>query len=533
MRQTVRAQMIQKPLGVLASMAAFLTIFLSSGAVADINWTTDRYVRNHYACMISTRDGLKPEFSEGEYAWASWMTGLADLTHDGIPEVIAGYEHEYSRGYGPWTREIYQYGFYSIDPEFEAPPNTRFLAARTMLTQDFNSDGLDDIIFIQHGPDYEPYVPARNEILLSSPDGYQTSYMNGGASLFHGGAAGDFDNDGDVDVVVTPGRRNEILILYNDGSGSFPEIRQLTGFGRIYNIKSWDIDSDGYLDLIFDGHEEPITVLWGDGYGGFSDWTIVRDLNAPDLMQDAVFVEGDQGGVDVIVNSSLSVNQPIPYQGYSLDRISFEGRNIAFVSNVDRVETPNTNFRVWLNFIHGCDLGSDGDLDIIFESFGANERFIGANAEWIFLDKIVWENLGDRSVRIAILDSDHRLVPDGFMPEDFFREAAVADRLGLSLNRYLPAQTYAMTRVDLPFFERHRRLIESIVNHQTINPSASWNTGAELSDRARRILEQRGQQIQTSQEPDNTGPTWNTGAELSDRARRILQDREDQELLEN
>jgi FG-GAP-like repeat len=491
-----RTKMTQMQLSILARIAAFSTIIFSSGAAADINSTTDRYVRDQYACMISTQDGLKPEFSETEYAWASWMTGLADLSHDGIPEVIAGYEHEYSPGYGPWTREIYQYGFYSIDPAFEAPPGTRFLAARTMLTQDFNNDGLDDVIFIQHGPDYEPYVPARNEILLSSPDGYQTNHLNGGSSLFHGGAAGDFDNDGDVDLVVTPGRQNEILVLYNDGSGSFPSIRQLTGFGRIYNIKSWDIDNDGNLDLIFDGQEEPLTVLWGDGHRGFPERTIVQGLNDPDLMQDAVFLERDHGGVDVIVNSSLSVNEPIPYQGYSLDRISFAGRNVVSVSNIDRMETPNTNLRVWLNFIHVCDLGSDGDLDVIFESFGANDRFISASADWIFLDRIVWEDLGDRFVRIAILDSDHRLVPDGFIPEGFFREAAVAERLGLSLIRYLPAQTYALTRVDQPFAVRHRRLIESIVNYQTINPSASWNSGAELSDRARRILEQRKEQKQ-------------------------------------
>ena len=51
--------------------------------------------------------------------------------------------------------------------------------------------------------------------------GYETFYLPGEKSLFHGGTAGDIDNDGDIDIVVTPGPKNEIIAYLNNGKGKF------------------------------------------------------------------------------------------------------------------------------------------------------------------------------------------------------------------------------------------------------------------------------------------------------------------------
>lgn len=523
---------------ILCSYTCAALIFSGSEARANINETTDRHLRNQYACQISTTDGIKPEFSAREQAWASWMTGLADLNNDSIPEVIAGYEHEYYEGGGRWAREVYQYGFYSTNPDFEAPAGTRFLAARTMVTQDFNGDGKDDIVFIQSGPDFPPYVPARNEILLSNQGGYQTHYLNGGASLYHGGAAGDFDGDGDVDIVTTPGSQNEILILLNNGDGGFPTVRRLRGLGRIYNIKTWDIDGDGNLDLLFDGHEEPLTVLWGDGRGNFADATIVADLSNSDLMQDAVFIQNQSGYAEVVSLSSLSVSDPLPYQGFSLDLIRFNGRQILDVSNVDRIETPNRNTLLWLNFIHVCDLSSDNDMDIIFESFGSNNRFVWLINEWLFLDKLVWENTDGSFERHAVLNSNNRLLPGGFIPENRFGERELAERLGVSLERYLPAQTYAQRDIETPFVTRYAWVFEAL--HRSANPlpSAASNV-TPVSDRVRCILAERAGELAEGCEagevargtpvaqPSTSTPerNWSDKTIVSDRVRCILAER--------
>ena len=74
-----------------------ISFLITCAAFSDINKTTDRYLRDKYGCMITTQDGIKPKFNDQENEWVSWAQGYADLNQDNIPEIIAGYEHEYSK----------------------------------------------------------------------------------------------------------------------------------------------------------------------------------------------------------------------------------------------------------------------------------------------------------------------------------------------------------------------------------------------------------------------------------------------------
>jgi hypothetical protein len=161
------------------------------------------------------------------------------------------------------------------------------------------------------------------------------------------------------------------------------------------------------------------------------------------------------------------------------------------VYNIDRVEAPERNGSVWLNFIHVCDLSSDNDMDIIFESFGNNDRFYWRLHDWLFLDKLVWEKSDEVYERHAVLNSDHRLLPDGVIPEDFFGETELAERLGISLQRYLPAQTYGQRDVEVPFATRYDGYLRSRANPR--RSVASYETP--VSDRVRCILAERAGEV--------------------------------------
>ena len=472
-------------------LACLFLILNHNLATAEINNTTDRFIRDKYGCMISTNAGLKPKFDQTENAWASWMTGYADLNNDGFPEIIAGYEHEYSEGYGKWTRKPYQYGFYSNNPEFKHPSGTKFLAARTMLTQDFNGDGRDDVVFVQHGPDFKPYKPASNEILISSSNGYKTKRLVGGKSLYHGGAAGDFDNDGDVDIIVTPGSKNELKVLLNDGTGTFNKIRKITGVGRNYNVKTWDIDGDGKLDIIFDGHTEPVRIMWGLGNGKFKDSEIkFEKLNHLDILQDAVFVTNSDGTTDIIINSSVGIDDKSPpYYGFSIDKITFSGRELLKSEQIERF-TSKKYGRDWINFIHACDLRNDGKIDIVFEAVG-DWRFGSLTDKSMFLDKIVWQNLGSAYKRHLIFDSKIHL-SNYSIPSNFFKEEELANMLGLSLKKYFPAQKYAQKPYGKSFYQRYRSSIENIlVNKKSSISVAKPNDSSTISPRVKALLEKR------------------------------------------
>ena len=152
------------------------------------------------------------------------MTGAWD-------EPLGNYKLQHHPDHKTRNRSAFQYHFYSNDPDFITPKGTRFLLARTILNNDFNNDGKSDLVFIQHGPDFAPYVPRRNEILLSQPDGsYKVSYLPGTKSLFHGGASGDVDADGDVDIIATPGPKNEVILYQNNSDGTFKYVIDESGF---------------------------------------------------------------------------------------------------------------------------------------------------------------------------------------------------------------------------------------------------------------------------------------------------------------
>ena len=475
------------------SLFLALTVFFTS-AVADINHTTDRHVRDKYGCMVTTQNGVKPSFGPNEYFWVSNIVGYADLNQDKIPEIISGYVGTGQKiGGGVWARKPVQYGFYSTDPSFVHPKGTKFLAARTMLTQDFNSDGKDDVVFIQHGPDFAPHEPYHNEILLSQKDGYKTFYLAGGKSIYHGGAAGDFDNDGDVDIVATPGFKNEIKILFNDGTGKF-SARNLTGYGRNYNIKTWDIDKDGNLDLIFDGHTEPVTILWGTGNGKFKNSNLnFTKLNTLDTMQDAVFVDHPDNTTEVILMSSAGRDEKtIPYYGYSVDKLTFKGRSLVDTVQIERRELKRYGIG-WIPFIHLCDLKGDHKFDVVYELFGNSgisyEKDLGPKS--IFLDKIIWERKESGYKKVLVLDSQTRQIPKGVIPKNYFHEDKLIETLGISLTKYLPKQTYAQKTAKKYFFDRYTKQINHVM--KIFKPTVSVskpNDPNRLSPKVKKLLEQ-------------------------------------------
>ncbi len=103
---------------------------------------------------------------------------------------------------------------------------------RQWLVGDFDGNGEDDVFIADHGWDGMPFPGYPNTLLLSSLDGLTNSSGNVGsvAAFTHGGATGDIDGDGDIDLFlnnhqglegIPGGSTADFFIYLNDGSGRF------------------------------------------------------------------------------------------------------------------------------------------------------------------------------------------------------------------------------------------------------------------------------------------------------------------------
>ena len=119
---------------------------------------------------------------------------------------------------------------------------------------DVNGDGFLDIYLVQSGSLYEDADEQPNALFLNRGDGtFQRSPNNGGAGgtgYGMGVAAGDYNNDGAVDLYVTNVGPN--VLYQNDGSGNFRDVTAAAGVedSRWGSSAAFvDLDSDGDLDL--------------------------------------------------------------------------------------------------------------------------------------------------------------------------------------------------------------------------------------------------------------------------------------------
>lgn len=120
---------------------------------------------------------------------------------------------------------------------------------------DLNGDGWLDIYFVQSGSLYEEERGQwHNELYFNMQNGEFARAVNangaGDSGYGMGVAAGDYDNDGDVDLYVTNVGPN--VLLANDGNGSFRDVAAEAGvadssFGASATFQ--DFDQDGFLDL--------------------------------------------------------------------------------------------------------------------------------------------------------------------------------------------------------------------------------------------------------------------------------------------
>ena len=193
---------------------------------------------------------------------------LADFNHDGIPDVlvVSTTSPTATIAFGSVP-----YGtFATTSKAVTFPAACTSLPQGSVLTGDFNNDGLADIAF---------FCGATEGVMLGNGDGTfgAPKLLNAGSSQL--AVLGDFNKDGKLDIAIigAPGGNvttQNIEFLAGNGDGTFAvaKVSPLPQAGYTAPIAA-DIDGDGYLDIVLgsfntDGDTAPSVNVFGYNQGG-------------------------------------------------------------------------------------------------------------------------------------------------------------------------------------------------------------------------------------------------------------------------
>jgi len=167
---------------------------------------------------------------------------------------------------------------------------------------------------------------------------------------------GDYDNDGDLDVLISGwnGTQDVLKVYRNDGSDKFNALSQ--SFKTVsYREAEWfDYDTDGDLDIMVTGAENnnPVAYLYVNNR---NDSFALLALNLPTLLYDGSITVGDSdndGDVDLLLTGLKGTQAySILYRNDGSGRFTNANANLRGVYSISAAQFGD------------CD--NDGDLDLL------------------------------------------------------------------------------------------------------------------------------------------------------------------------
>jgi hypothetical protein len=278
---------------------------------------------------------------------------------------------------------------------------------------DYDDDGDPDLYLVnESGPltasaEEVARSPARSTLFRNHGGRFEDVGEESGVSLTGlgmGAAWGDFDGDGDLDLLVT--RYGTNVLLRNDGNGRFSDVSHATGIDRdegFWTGASWaDFDRDGDLDLYVCGYvryprDTARSGAASEQSGAMVPYTLNPSSFPPErnllLRNDrSVFREiGHEAGVDNPDGRSLSAAwADFDADGWPDLYVANDISDNAMYHNLGNGRFRDVSHAAWVADHRGAmglaigDWENDGDLDIHITHWIAQENALYENERGTF-----------------------------------------------------------------------------------------------------------------------------------------------------
>jgi hypothetical protein len=224
---------------------------------------------------------------------------IADIDGDGALDIVAAAGASQSSDDDDRIKWYANDGGGSFEEDNTVISSNEVDDVRAIDVGDLDGDG--DVDVVSASSDNSTIAVHENRI--DEESGFSSRSITGSADDPRSVAVGDFENDGDLDVVWGEYGGNDVAWARNQGGGTFGAPTTINGAATdIGDVAVMDVDRDGTLDVVGAETGEGVVAWYENTGGGFGSGVFVDSLSAVEAVHPAD-VNGD-GRQDLFMASS-------------------------------------------------------------------------------------------------------------------------------------------------------------------------------------------------------------------------------------